>query len=750
MNKRKLILLMSVVTVAVMAIVFSLSTVGIAKVNNAKSLKLKLKKPDITDIALVAVNNWNYAMRNNGSYMFDSPDIDQNANNAGGEFPRGSNIYIVYAGGLYIGTLKSGIPVVSETEFATEFQPGPIINDNVPFADLTADNALSATNKVYFVDRSGSGDDYNNWPALAPVTSLGIPAVIADGQTWSVFNDLDISLNAESELESPNPGLGMQVALESFAFNAGPLSDVVYFKFTITNKTNTNYPDSYLGMWMDPDVNNASNDIVGVDTARGLGFCYNNTNEGLGQDFATGFDFFQGPVVNTTDISTALAAKFVDNDTVLVYDPVANIYRPTLLPAGQIWLGATAFNTYANGTDPVDNRERYNLLKGADKSTGVQKVGCGLNDYYAFRGNPITGQGTCDVAGSANPMGGLFATAADQRILHGVGPFTIEAGSSQEIWVGIIGAGGTNRLTAVSNMFATDDLAQKTFSAGLIAPAPPAVPQITVYASNKQVDISWKNNAELSKDDAGTILTINTGNGYSEDYLDYDFQGYRVWRSLTGLPGSYTRLAQYDKADGITRVQNYILNAQGDVTITYVDVGTDSGLRYNYVDTDVTNGTRYFYSVTAYDAQPYIGGPDVYPSPVDGVDIPKPSGLPISLETSPTSNVVSVVPWHAPATNLQNNATVSGDAAHPTGVSDGFVELEVVDPAAVVNGSYTVNFYNLPDSVGGKEVIYDGETSADQFVFNVVRGGNPIAFSTKVDDPRTFIDGGNGVLDLDS
>lgn len=192
-----------------------------------------------------------------------------------------------------------------------------------------------------------SGDDFNNWPDLAPVTSLDVPAVIADGQTWAVFNDLDISLNAESEAESPFPGLGMQVIAESFAFNAGPLSDVVYVKLTITNKTNTRYPNSYLGAWMDADVNNSSNDIVGVDTAAGLGYVYNNTNEGPGQDFATGFDFFQGPVVDVDSISADLATKFATNKTVLSYDADDNIYVAETLPVNKIWLGATAFNTYA-------------------------------------------------------------------------------------------------------------------------------------------------------------------------------------------------------------------------------------------------------------------------------------------------------------------------------------------------------------------------------------------------------------------
>jgi hypothetical protein len=731
-------------------------------------LKLKLKKPDITDIVFVDVNNWNYVMRNNGSYMYDNPDADENGNNAGGEFPRGSGITIVYAGGLYIGTLKNGVEVVSETEFSTEFQPGAITNSGFPFAQLTADNSLSQENQVYEVDRSLSGDDYANWPALAPVTAANVPAVIADAQTWAIFNDLDITLSSEGPNDSPNPGLGMQVVLESFAFNAGPLSDVVYFKFTITNKTNVDYPDSYLGMWMDADVNNSSNDIVGVDTSRGLGYVYNETNEGAGADFATGFDFFQGPVVNTTEVSAALATKFAGNDTVLVYDPARNIYVATLLPAGKIWLGATSFNTYANGTDPIDNRERYNLLKGADKSSGVQKFGCGINDYYAFRGNPLLFPvgGSCDVAGAGSLSPN--SAAADQRILHGVGPFTIKHEESQEIWVGVVGAGGTNRLNAVSNMWSTDDLAQKTFDAGLVAPAPPPAPVIMVYSSDRKVNITWQNNAEGVEDIAGEIIGINTGNGYSADYIPYDFQGYRVWKSLTGLPGSYQMVAQYDLADGITRVQNLIFNTEGDVSITYEDIGTDNGLRYSYTDEDVINGQKYFYSVSAYDAQPYIGGGPGNPmvgSPVDGTPIPKPTGLPISLQSAQTANVVAVVPWHASATNLQNNATVPSEADHSAGTSDGTVELEVFDQAAVEDADYKIQFFNLPDSVQVNGVWHlvaynvdvldahgDPILHAGKQVYEVLKDGatTPALISSKNDDPRTFLDSNrNGVLDLD-
>ncbi len=837
---------------------------GISRVDRKARVKARLQKPDITDIVFVGSNNWNYVMRNNGSYFYDSPDLDGNGVNAGGEFPRGSGKTIVYAAGLYIGTLKGGIPVVSETEFSTEFQPGRILNSNVPFQDLEADDPAATAQQVYMIDRTLSGDDYANWPADAPLGPNGEPGLIADAQTWVVFNDLNVDLSQEGVSLSPDPGLGFQVTLQSFAFNAGPLSNVVYLKFEISNKTNVDYAESYLGLWMDPDIDadNASNDIVGVDTARGLGFCYNSDNT----DFpaATGFDFFQGPVVEASDVSATLAAKYVANTSILVYNPSLKRYVPTNLPAGQIWLGATSFNTYANGTDPNDNEERYNFLAGRFED-GTPKTGQGIADYYAFRGNPITGQGTPDVAAAGN--------AADQRMLHGVGPFTIRAGDKQEIWAGVIGAVGTDRLSAVANMFTTDDLAQETFNAGLVAPAPPSVPKIVVTSLDGRVAITWQNNAESSADEVGEILGISTANGYTTDYEKYDFQGYRVYRSRTGIVGSYSLLAQYDKADGITTVINNTINTAGNLEVREIRVGNDTGLRYSYIDKDVINGQGYYYSVTAYDAQPYIAGPGSFslketkwiieteatgviledqdagtaiwdtepiyldslafatdaghaagpgagigddtlyvmtdtntvledtsifvlrpfvvtsldrakfsfdyntlaaafrkegtddPSSVnvgDGVSflvefpfsdghdesnifrlevkhtsnfggsVPAPSGLPISLETSPTANVVLAVPMKAV---IGKSFDATADASnHTSGASDGRVEIEVIDPTRVTGHSYRVEFFDLSAADG-----YPGGGVAYRLL-DVNLGNTPVQFTSRVDDPNTAID----------
>jgi len=721
MNKRKLIWLLTFVSVVTAVVVSSLYDVSNAKVDTATKLKLRLKKPDIIDLAYVGYNNWSYVMRNNGSFMYDSPDQDGNGNNAGGEFPRGSGTTIVFAAGAWFGTMKNNREVVSECQFASEFQPGRIENSGVPFEELTAEDFLGTEREVYLIDRSGSGDDYNNWPSDAPVDQFGLPGLIADAQTWVVFNDLDTNRSQEGPADSPFPGLGIQITLESFAFNAGSLSNVVFLKFTFDNKTNSDYPNSYLGLWMDADVDNSSNDVIGSDSSKGLGYVYNVDN--TDQPYATGFDFFQGPVVSASEVSSFLAFKNADNKTVLKYNPVQGRYVPTTLGGDSVWLGATTLNTYPNSGDPNNNLERYRLLQGIDRDGSVNPNS--FNGWY-YPGNPLTGIVNVHTVGN------------DQRILHGVGPFVVKAGAKQEVWAGVIAGIGTDRLSGVADMFKTDVLAQTTFNAGLVAPAPPLTPKINVTGLDGRVNITWSDNAELTYDNAGDVLGIKEDSGYTADYLANDFQGYRVYRSLTGLPGSYERLAQYDKADHITVIRNFTLNTRGSLDIQDINVGDDTGLRYFYVDENVTNLTTYYYSVTAYDAQPYIADEDVLFHDADlGVDIPNPTGLPISLETSPTSNVVSVVPMAATA-GSSYDASVTASATH-TGPSDGSVDLEVVDRAAVTGHNYRVEFFTIPDSVDGYDLIHPDQGDIAYRVYDITDGVYK-KFSTRADNPDTYLD----------
>ncbi|MBX7151376.1 hypothetical protein K1X84_07035 [bacterium] len=735
MNKRKIFAIAGILTV--MAISLMYISLGVAREDSKSRLKARIKKPDIVDALYVGYNNWSYVMRNQGSYFYDSPDLDDNNNNAGGEFPRGSGRTIVYAAGLYVAAPKNGVnKVCSEVEFSAEYQPGHILNSNVPFASLQAEDPALPTNKVYVIDKDNQGEgedaarlaDWTAWPGLRDVSNT--PALIADAQTWAVFNDLDLDLSQEAIATSPDPGLGLEVTLESYAINEGSLADVVFIKMIIANKTNVNYDSSYIGLWMDADVNNSGNDIVGIDTVAGLGFVYDSENEPF--PAATGFDFFQGPVVDTAAVSVELRQKFGANKTVLTYNPAVNRYEVTNLPGNQIWLGATSFNTYANGTDPHANFERYNLLAGLTKA-GAPKTGTGENYKYAFPGNPLTQQGTANVASALDRN--------DQRILHGCGPFRIEANSAQTIWAGVIGGEGANRLAAFAVMKTVDSYAQTIFNAGLVFPRAPAVPAMSVAAGDGKVDISWNNAAEYSVDNFGQLAGLS-GPAFSANYRSNDFQGYRVYKSLTGLSGSYDMIAEYDLIDGRVSQSNAFIDDNGYLRIEEVVFGTDNGLKYSYTDHDVVNGRRYYYAVTSYDAQPYIGStgsPVVGPG---GAAIPGPLGLPITLETAQSANVTSVVP--SPVRTSVAEAQVDS-FVHVAGGSDGLIEYEIVDYGAVTNTDITIEFYKIPDStLSGKDLVgYGASTTA----YRVIKNGIQVKFSNKLDNPSTFYDAnGDGIF----
>ena len=693
-----------------------------------QKLRLALRKPDIVDLVFVSVNNWRYVVRNNGSYMYDQPDADGNGNNAGGEFPRGSGTTIVFAGGLYIGTIKDSIPVVSETEFATEFQPGRITNSGVPFNQLKAEAVTSPTNKVYMIQRGQTSPDYSNWPSDAPRDAYGNPALIADAQTWAVFNDLDTSLNQEDQSipwGSPDPGLGIEVVLESFALKGAIIGDVVFLKLKLTNKTDHDYQQTYLAGWADPDVEEASNDIVGTDTSRNMIYAYNDNDRD--SPLAVGLDFMQGPVVHKAEAPIKDYQKFGTNTQKLTYDAHSNRYIRTSLDPDQFIMGAVSANLYSGGTDPVNNKERYNLLRGREKSSGNPKYGCGYYDYHAFRGNPLTEQGTCDVAGQNNPD--VNAYAADQRMLIATGPFTLKVGEPQEIWMAVIGAKGSDRLDAVAQLWRTSDIAQQIFEAGLSSPAPPAKPQLTAVALDNRVVLTWQNNSEYSHDDFGETIGANTANGYTADYVPYDFQGYRVYRSLSGLPGSFELLAQYDKADTLGVITYSEVSQNGNLITKEVDLGSNTGLRYVFIDNNVSKGLQYYYSVTAYDAQPYIAGPDSIA--LNGSIVKRPAGIPISLESPIFQNIVSAVPA-SPVLGLAFDASTD-TIAHVSGSSDGDVEIEVIDPGKITGHTYRVEFFYLNSADG-----YSDQTLA--YHLRDVDKGQIVPFDSRVNDPRTPVD----------
>ncbi len=279
------------------------------------------------------------------------------------------------------------------------------------------------------------------------VAARQLPDIVGDQGIWWVMNDVGNVHPAQN-----TPVLGVEVQVLAFAFDRpDALGDATFYRYTIINKGGTAITDTYVSVFSDPDLGDATDDYVGSDPAAGLGYVYNADNmdgTGAGTSYgaappAVGYDFFQGPIVN--------------GDT----------------------LGATAFSYFQNAqtagnTDPSDGVSMYNYMQGlwADGST-MRAFGDGYQETqgdvtkFAFPGDPVTNQAWSE----RNPGAGRPALpSGDRRFALHTGPFTLNPNDEQDIVFGIVYARGSSNLSSITALRAADALAQQTFDADFVVP----------------------------------------------------------------------------------------------------------------------------------------------------------------------------------------------------------------------------------------------------------------------------------------
>ncbi len=357
-----------------------------------------------------SANNTNYYARNDGSIAYRMSATDY-----GFEFPRGTNYSLVYAGGFYLGGIKTGISGNPDTvnvwdvEFQAESRPGRILNSG-PLGSLIAENYLSA---LTFHQLPG---DEVCWPVEAPNNGSGQPILLSQKDTWAVFNDL--STDMVTDPYSLSPGFGFEVQRQSFQFNSVPCSNAVFVRMKIINKSDRDYPGFYIGLWQDPDVGSTSSqDVSSVDSNMGLGYTYSTAASADPAMTAYGCLLLQGPIINNM---IGESAVFTTIDT--------NGFIKRTIQNSSI-LKATSITCYRNssGEDPSvlqGDLTRYNYLQG------------------------LTAAGTAKPGGYFDVGNGSIS--ADQRFVLSSGPFTFAAGDTQEIWYAMIGAQGSSNANAVT------------------------------------------------------------------------------------------------------------------------------------------------------------------------------------------------------------------------------------------------------------------------------------------------------------
>jgi len=370
-------------------------------------------------------------VKNTGSFAYDT----QNGA-AGLEFPKGSGKTVVFAAGPWLGALVGGQLRVAVSEYSDEYGPGSIVGG-------VADDPTRPEYKVYKLfrsyattaERDAALADYNAGavPHGAPVVTVlvdGTLGIRGDQMLWCVFNDADASRH--TNLLGRTLPLGVEVQLTAFAYAppaAGPASRTVFLHYKFLNKGANTLQGLYLGMWTDPDLGGATDDLVASDPARGLGYVYNSSN--LDAEYgstppAVGFDLLHGPV-----------------------------------GAGGTPLGASAFAMYPNGGGPASAGDVYNMLQGLSATgTAVIDPTTGLATPFWVPGDPVAGTGWIDT------------TPSDKRMLLSTGPVDMLPGQVQELDYAIVIGQGINRLSSVLAMRCDDDADQAFFDRSFAPPLP--------------------------------------------------------------------------------------------------------------------------------------------------------------------------------------------------------------------------------------------------------------------------------------
>jgi len=356
----------------------------------------------------INANHWRVQLLNNGTFAQDFL-VGVGGNGAGGEYPKGLGTYIIYSGGHYLGTLKNGTPSVSHIEYTnSDYLPGRIINENpAPLDQLSPEYPLRSKNRVYVIDSTRSGSDWDNWPEEdgAPVDANGDPLLISPQDSWTVFNDMYVPVHSGGG----DPVLGMEVQRSTYSYTLNGAADAFIVKWRIINKSTNNYPESYFGIWFDPDLVDYANDLMGTDTTLNMAYFYNSNNNDEPRAF--GACLLKGPIAD-----------------------------------GQVRELAATYG-FGVGGDPVDDNQRYNIMRGLDRWGNPKPFG-----PFDFTGDPLTNLGNLDW----NP--------GDKRLIISSGPFTLYAGNIQEVVLACIGATGGDRLEALANLRETTRLVQEFYN----------------------------------------------------------------------------------------------------------------------------------------------------------------------------------------------------------------------------------------------------------------------------------------------
>ncbi|MGY8928407.1 MAG: T9SS type A sorting domain-containing protein, partial [Flavobacteriales bacterium] len=423
-------------------------------------------------------------------------------------------------------------------------------------------------------------------------TREDIVPLYGDRNFYWIFNDKG-NVHSESQGEP----IGMEIRSQAFQFSTNDeVNNMTFHNYVLINQGTQTLGDTYFGVWVDADVGTATDDYVGCDVQRGLGYAYNgdaydetsSSSPGyLENPPAVGIDFFEGPYQDADEIDNPLTTNFSDavDSLGIPYAGIGIGYGDGVIDNERF--GMRRFVYYNNSGsnlngEPSTPLHYYNYMNGIWLNGQIMSPGgdgttqSEIQAHYMFPGDtdPYNwGTQGVDIedwseVGEGNPP-------ADRRFIQSAGPFTLEPGDYNNITMGVVWARGTNGdpLQSVSLLRQADDKAQALFDNCFEIVSGPDAPDVTIQELENEVIIYLTNENSLSNNfheeyvqfDPGIPKLNIDGEEYDSLSRSYTFQGYQIYQLADNTVSAadlenleMARLIfQCDVADEIDIVFNY-------------------------------------------------------------------------------------------------------------------------------------------------------------------------------------------------
>lgn len=600
------------------------------------------------------------------------------------EIPKGGGLHSIFAGSLWMGGIDVGgqLKVAAQTyrQTGNDFWPGPLDTTN---ASVDMD-VCSEYDKHFRITRkeveafvggvSGPTPAILNWPGngdiskgqaqfLAPffdkngdgiyspsagdypgydlvqgdgygecqqVNCIPVDQLFGDETLWWVFND-----KGNVHTETGGQEIGVEIRAQAFGFfTDDEINNMTFYNYRIYNRSSFQVDSFYFGVWCDADLGEYTDDYVGCDVKRGLGYTYNGDNfddppAGYGNNPpAVGIDFFRGPIANANDGK--------DNDRNCLTDE----------PCEQIIM--SGFLYYDNESSPKGNpvgaTHFYNYLR-MRWGNGLPVVYNGTNGYspqigppcnFMFPGNPSSDEHDWGIGGNCSTIPTLpgwdevtaGTVPADRRMLQSAGPFTLMPGAVNVITTGVVWARATSggAQASVKLLRITDDKAQALFDNCFKVLDGPDAPDVTIQELDKELILyltntnPTSNNYNETYQEFDPLISLVDSNGNTCPNLDatYDFEGYKIYQLKNATisaaelddPDKARLVAQCDIKNNVSRLVNYEFDQNLGAVVPVEKVsGNNTGIVHSIRITEdkfatganrLINHKTYYYMVIAY------------------------------------------------------------------------------------------------------------------------------------------------------